>query len=342
MPSRSEIEGWSTSDLDNAAARWRRSAGESEDVFERHRRNIAAPGGTDWEGDAKDAALDRVTADLVVVRSQGDVQREAAEIAARGSADIRAAQRKALEAIAEAEADGFRVGEGLSVADTRRVDISYMASRQVAATQHAENIRWNAEQLAKADAFVGQRLQAKAAELEGIRFEGEGERTVQAVDFKQAPPPPPYPINEVIAEATDLDGNHVVLRRGYYDESNGRGFGWDKAYWKHHVVNPNVFQDLISHSRPVSNDNGTLVYEVPINRVHCSKGPFGIVDCEDTGESVTMRIVANINEGRAGIPGGGQKGVISMYPLPGGSGVVEVQPDWTLTPPWVNNNVPIN
>jgi hypothetical protein len=146
----------------------------------------------------------------------------------------------------------------------------------------------------------------------------------------------------VIAEATDLDGNHVVLSRGYYVESNGRGFGWDKAYWKHHVVNPNVFIDLISHSRPKSNDGGTLVYEVQINRVHCTKGPFGIADCGDTGESVTMRIVANINGGRPDMPDGGQKGVISMYPLPGGSGVVEVQPGWTLTPPWVNNNVPIN
>ena len=38
----------------------------------------------------------------------------------------------------------------------------------------------------------------------------------------------------------------------------------------------------------------------------------------------------------------GTVGVITMYPLPGGSGVVEVKPGWTLTPPWVNNNVPIN
>lgn len=103
-----------------------------------------------------------------------------------------------------------------------------------------------------------------------------------------------------------------------------------------------VFRDLISHSRPVSNDGGTLVYEVPINRVHCSRGLFGFPGCEDTGESVTMKIVANITEGRAGIPGGGQKGVITMYPLPGGSGVVEVGPNRTLCPPWVNNNVPIN
>lgn len=293
-------------------------------------------------GDAKDAALERVAADTAVVRAQGGALRDAADIAENGSGDIRAAQRKALEAIVEAEADGFRVGQNLSVTDTHGVDLSSMAARKVAAIEHAENVRWNAEQLVKADAFVGERLTTKSADLEGIRFDSDEDRTVQAVDFKQGPPPPPYPINEVIAEATDLDGNHVVLRRGYYDETTQQGFGWDKAYWRHHVVNPNVFEDLISHSRPVSNENGTLVYEVPINRVHCTKGLLGIVDCEDTGESVTMRIVANINEGRPDVPDGGQKGVISMYPLAGGSGVVEVEPGWTLCPPWVNNNVPIN
>jgi hypothetical protein len=31
-----------------------------------------------------------------------------------------------------------------------------------------------------------------------------------------------------------------------------------------------------------------------------------------------------------------------MYPLAGGSEVVEVEPKWTLTPPWVNNHAPIN
>ncbi len=175
----------------------------------------------------------------------------------------------------------------------------------------------------------------------GERSRDDGDH-VQALDVPEAPPPSSYPVNDVVAEATDLAGNHVVLRRGYYDATKQQGFGWDKAYWRHHVSNPNVFTDLISHSRPVSNDNGTVVYDVPINRVHCSRGFLGILDCQDTGESVTMRIVANINEGRLDIPDGGQKGVISMYPLAGGSGVVEVQPGWTLTPPWVNNNVPIN
>ncbi|WP_167480094.1 hypothetical protein [Mycobacterium pseudokansasii] len=49
-----------------------------------------------------------------------------------------------------------------------------------------------------------------------------------------------------------------------------------------------------------------------------------------------------MSQGNPTVPGGGQKGVITMYPLAGGSGVVEIGPNWTWTPPWVNNYVPIN
>jgi hypothetical protein len=131
------------------------------------------------------------------------------------------------------------------------------------------------------------------------------------------------------------------MRRGYYDSVTKEGFGWDKAYWRHGVINPNVFVDLVSHSHPISDAGGTLVYEVPINRTHCTSGLFGLTSCNDTGESLTMRIVANIN-GSPDVPAGGQKGLITMYPVAGGSGVVEMGPKWTWTPPWVNTNVPIN
>ncbi|MGE2734441.1 hypothetical protein [Mycolicibacterium vaccae] len=75
IPTRSQILGWDTTALDNATQRWRLTADASETAFEQHRQNIAAPGGSIWEGDANDAALDRVTSDLVVARRQGDVQR---------------------------------------------------------------------------------------------------------------------------------------------------------------------------------------------------------------------------------------------------------------------------
>ena len=108
VPTRSEVTGWDTTDLDSAASRWGQAASGAESAFDRHRQDIAAP---TWVGSAKDAALDRATADLAVARRQAEVQREASELASEGAADIRSAQRQVLEAIQDAEAEGFRVGE---------------------------------------------------------------------------------------------------------------------------------------------------------------------------------------------------------------------------------------
>ncbi|OHT97193.1 hypothetical protein BKG61_16720 [Mycobacterium syngnathidarum] len=195
LPTRTEIEEWDTRDLTDAAVRWRAMAAESEEAFAQHRDNIIR---TDWNGDAKDAAVDRVTADAVVVGNQGRVQRESAQIAEDGGGGIRAAKREALEAIADAEANGFKVGEDLAVRDTRPIDVTTMAERTKAAREHAEDIRWFAERLVQADEFVGKQLQGKAAELEGIRFEGaepERDSPVQLAsnEFKQNPPLLPGP-----------------------------------------------------------------------------------------------------------------------------------------------------
>ena len=185
VPTRSQVQNWDTTALDDATQRWRGAAAAAETAFEQHRQNIASPGGTDWEGDAKDAALERVAADLGVVRRQGDVQRHAADVAARGSEDIAAARRAVLDAIAEAEADDFLVGEDLSVTDTREFDPMTAAARATAAAEHTEYIRWRAEQLVATDALVGQQLQAEALELQGIQFDGEGrDESIQIVDHK--------------------------------------------------------------------------------------------------------------------------------------------------------------
>src|SRR5690348_3400780 len=68
IPTRSQIENWNATHLENAAGRWRTSAAESEELFDRQRQIVSAPGGTEWEGTAKDAALDRITRDMSVVR----------------------------------------------------------------------------------------------------------------------------------------------------------------------------------------------------------------------------------------------------------------------------------
>ncbi|WP_422742040.1 RNase A-like domain-containing protein [Mycobacterium sp. WMMD1722] len=128
-----------------------------------------------------------MTADIAVVRGQSETLRAAADIAANGATDIEAAKREVLAAIAAAENDGFRVGEDLSVTDTREVDVVTMSARQTAATEHAEDIRWYAERLAQADALVGERLKTKAAEVKETRFDGERrdeDGTIRLVDNK--------------------------------------------------------------------------------------------------------------------------------------------------------------
>lgn len=216
MPTRAQIENWDIHHLESSATRWRASVNEFEELFSQHRQNVASPGGTEWEGSAKDAALDRVNADSSVVGRHAEVVHAAADLADSSGGDLRAAQRAALTAIAEAEADGFRVGQDLSVTDTRRIDVFTMAARYTAATEHAENIRWNASQLLATDTLIGHRLTTKAAELSGITFEGEGDGGIRAASFdagfKQSPGPlDPQLMSEVEARAAwdKLQGNIV-------------------------------------------------------------------------------------------------------------------------------------
>lgn len=339
VPSLSQILGWDTTHLYRAGTDWASTAESWEETFANMHRGTLAPGGRAWEGDAADAAQGRSFSDLVTARGLSESLREAAAVARRGADQLDHLKRQAIETINDAREAGFTVGEDLSVSDASQ----YGGLRIALMRHHAATIAASVAALRTADNEIAAKIATATAKLaeHGIAERPE-DKTVQALDAPLAPPPDlSYPINDVIAEATDLDGNHVVLRRGYYDAVTKQGFGWDKIYWKHGLINPNVFNDLISHSRPIENQGGTLVYEVPINKAHCTSGFLGLPNCADTGESLTMRIVVNTNPSYD-VPGGAQKGVITMYPLPGGSGVVEVQKNWTLTPPWVNNYAPIN
>jgi hypothetical protein len=333
-PSLSQILDWDTNHLYQAVTDWSSTAEHWEEAFDSVHRGMLAPGGTVWEGEAADAAQER--ADLVKVRGLADTLNDAATVARRGADQLDYLKRQAIDAIEEAREAGFTVGEDLSVTDTS----AYSGLRIAAVRQHAATIATRAAALGVADKDIAAKISTATTELNGRGFP-ESPATVQALDVPLAPPPDPsYPVNDVIAEATDLDGNHVVLRHGYYDGK--RGFGWDKIFHKHGITNPNVFNDLISHSRPISSKDGELIYKVEVDRARCSQLFGPIYDCEDTGESLEMMIVVDTTQNRGDVPDGGQKGVITMYPLPGGDGVVEVQPGWTMAPPWVSGNVPIN
>ena len=114
----------------------------------------------------------------------------------------KAARQAVLDAIAAAEADGFQVNEDLSVRDTRRIDVATMAARATSQREHAEDIRWHAEQFAQTKALVNKRLTANADELNGIRFDGQGEGpddTVQMLNDEK----PTSPLSEARRKAVE-------------------------------------------------------------------------------------------------------------------------------------------
>ncbi|WP_457160630.1 hypothetical protein [Mycobacteroides abscessus] len=190
MLTRQQIEGWQTSHLDQAALQLHAMGRQSEDLFGQHVRNLAAPGGSDWQGQAHDAARARGLADMSIVRQQSDVMERAAQIAQRGAADVAGAKVNVLEAIAEAEADGFKVGSDLTVTDSRPSsdDNRERSNREKLGRQHAEFIRFRAAQLEEADTQVGRQLKEKAGELGGIKFDGG---TVRMLDDGHGGEPAP-------------------------------------------------------------------------------------------------------------------------------------------------------
>ncbi|SKU86089.1 putative transmembrane protein [Mycobacteroides abscessus subsp. massiliense] len=200
VPTRPQIENWQTSHLDQAAAQLRTIGRESESLFDQHVRNLATPGGTDWAGVSNDAAHSRGQEDLSVVRQQSDLMEQAALVAQRGAADIAGAKTNVLEAIAETEADGFKVAADLSVTDGRSPsgDQRERVSREALGRQHAEFIRFRAMQLAQTDALVGSQLTEKASVLEGIKFDGQNggrDGTVRMLDDGHGKPGEPAPTN---------------------------------------------------------------------------------------------------------------------------------------------------
>ncbi|EIV26808.1 hypothetical protein [Mycobacteroides abscessus] len=190
MLTRQQIENWQTSHLDQAALQLHAMGRQSEDLFGQHVRNLAAPGGSDWQGQAHDAAQTRGLADMSIVRQQSDVMEQAARIAQRGAADVAGAKTNVLEAIAETEADGFKVGSDLSVTDGRPPsdDNRERSNREKLGRQHAEFIRFRAAQLEEADTQVGRQLKEKAGELRGIKFDGG---TVRMLDDGHGGQPAP-------------------------------------------------------------------------------------------------------------------------------------------------------
>lgn len=118
---RSDIESWDVDHLNAAASAWRSTARTWQQGFTAVNGAILRPGGTEWIGEAADAASQRTDRDRVKVMGLADRLNTAAAIADRGADDLLAAKRQAMTSISNATGAGFRVSEDLSIRDTLAV-----------------------------------------------------------------------------------------------------------------------------------------------------------------------------------------------------------------------------
>jgi hypothetical protein len=192
LPTLSQIHAWDVDHLIEAAEHWHSTADRWESVYGQVWQQAI---GMDWHGQARDALIDRTTADRAMVDSKADQLHEASLTARNGAGDIGAAQRSVLYKVDDAHQAGFVVGEDLSLADTQTSrDAAELATRQAQAL--SADIRSHAAQLLAADSEVGAKLTAAAGDVGSLNFNEKPvahDGKIQLVDWKQAPAPAPGP-----------------------------------------------------------------------------------------------------------------------------------------------------
>ncbi|SON63146.1 hypothetical protein MSIMFI_04676 [Mycobacterium simulans] len=108
-------------------------------------------------------------ADKTAVIGAVDHAQQMADVAKRGGDALRGAREEVLEAIAEAEIDGFRVGEDLSVTDNRSHNSpAERVVRQQTAQTHRSFIAHRAVRLQDTNETIATRLHAGAAQMAGM------------------------------------------------------------------------------------------------------------------------------------------------------------------------------
>jgi hypothetical protein len=129
-------------------------------------RQINAPNGVEWNGHTATSYFNEAHADRLLVYPALAHGNSMANMAELGSSNIMGARQAAKEAIAQAEKDGFIVGEDLSVFDNCASKSSAeRLARQQAALEHRNYIAHCAARLEAENMRVSAQLNAGAAEM---------------------------------------------------------------------------------------------------------------------------------------------------------------------------------
>ena len=202
IPTRSQIEVYTTDHLVDAADYWDGLADGWEDAHWQVRNQAHA---LDWQGYGGDALRERTASDCTVAVEHADQLRSTSRIARQQAGGLERLRNRVLYAVEDAYDAGFTVSEDLSVNDTQTSRTTgELAARQAQAQVFAADIRSRAGALIGADNEVAGNLTGAAAGVgnapltEKPTYKPKCNGTIQLAGFgakqdPQLPPPPPAP-----------------------------------------------------------------------------------------------------------------------------------------------------
>jgi hypothetical protein len=161
IPTRSQIEAYTTDHLVDAADHWDGLADRWEDTHWQVRNQAHA---LDWQGFAGDALRARTASDYTIASDHADLLRGTSRIARQQAGELERLRNRVLYAVEDAHKAGFTVGEDLSVADTRTSHTTTeLVAREAQAQVFAADLRSRADALIGADTEVAGNLTSAAA-----------------------------------------------------------------------------------------------------------------------------------------------------------------------------------
>jgi hypothetical protein len=203
-------------------------SGKGEKALEELAQEVRRPGGVEWEGAAGDAAVIQADMDVVKARPFLWGLPDTAVVARRGQDTLEAGKQLALDAVDDAERDGFQVGEDYSVTDTQEVTTrEQLAERQAQAEAHSNFIRHRVAALVANDQHITGELKNATAGWGKLTFNespagatdtivGNRDKRIQPVDrtWKQGPDQPGPGDKVGGPSAADIQGVTGGLPRG--------------------------------------------------------------------------------------------------------------------------------
>ncbi|MBO0881420.1 MAG: hypothetical protein J2P17_13950 [Mycobacterium sp.] len=235
LPTLSQLQNSDYSYFGQLAGYLERISPKAQNALEQLAEHVKRPGGVTWEGEAADAAIAQAESDVMKARPFMWSWSDVAVSARRWQDELEAGTRTALDAVDDAERDGFQVGDDYSVTDTREAEtLTEYNERQEEAQAHSGFIRHQVGTLVGNESRINGELKAMTAGWGTLSCPESGGGGAQPVDghWKQdggrgngLPPDDPKLFHDWWQSLSPQQKNQVYSRD--HDIGNHPGMPWD-------------------------------------------------------------------------------------------------------------------